>query len=71
MMTKDRSEIVIEGRREGVEWLAHEFKWKPGDRNTRAGLVCAASTRLDWQMWLPLGSPAAKSVAYRAYCQDC
>src|SRR5882724_10551399 len=39
-------------------------------RNTRAGLVCAASTEARLaDVVCRFGKPAAKSVAYRAYCQ--
>ena len=30
-MTKERPEILIEGSRDGVEWKAYEFRFKPGD----------------------------------------
>src|SRR5262249_32980629 len=31
VMTKDRCEIVIEGSNDGIDYVAYEFKWKPGD----------------------------------------
>jgi hypothetical protein len=51
VMTKDRSEIVIEGSAEGVEWLPYEFKWKPGDLTRAPGWCAPHQPRLDWQMW--------------------
>src|SRR5882724_651409 len=51
VMTKDRSEIVIEGSAEGVEWLPYEFKWKPGDVTCAPGWCAPHQPRLDWQMW--------------------
>jgi predicted DCC family thiol-disulfide oxidoreductase YuxK len=57
VMTKDRREIVIEGSRDGVEWSAYEFKWKPGDVNRAPGWCAPHQPRLDWQMWFAaLGS---------------
>ena len=51
VMTKDRDEIVIEGSADGIDWVAYEFKWKPGDV-MRAPVWCAPhQPRLDWQMW--------------------
>src|SRR5213594_2140685 len=51
VMTKDRSEIVIEGSADGVEWLPYEFKWKPGDVIRAPGWCAPHQPRLDWQMW--------------------
>ena len=51
VMTKSRSEIIIEGSNDGEHWLPYEFKWKPGDVNRRPGLVAPFQPRLDWQMW--------------------
>ena len=45
VMTKDRGEIVIEGSTDGIEWLPYEFKWKPGNVETRSRLVRAAPTK--------------------------
>jgi lipase maturation factor 1 len=51
VMTKDRCEIVIEGSNDGVEYLAYEFKWKPGDVKRAPGWCAPHQPRLDWQMW--------------------
>jgi hypothetical protein len=51
VMTKDRGEIVFEGSTDGVEWLAYEFKWKPGDLKRAPGWCAPHQPRLDWQMW--------------------
>ena len=58
VMTKDRPEIQVEGSADGIDWIAYEFKWKPGDVN-RAPRWCAPhQPRLDWQMWFAaLGGP--------------
>ncbi len=50
-MTETRPEIIIEGSRDGIEWLAYEFKYKPGDVNRRPPFVAPHQPRLDWQMW--------------------
>jgi lipase maturation factor 1 len=51
VMTKERPEIQVEGSADGIDWVAYEFKWKPGDVN-RAPRWCAPhQPRLDWQMW--------------------
>jgi hypothetical protein len=58
VMTKDRREIVIEGSADGIDWLAYEFKWKPGDIKRAPGWCAPHQPRLDWQMWFAaLGSP--------------
>jgi hypothetical protein len=51
VMTKDRSEIVLEGSADGVQWLPYEFKWKPGDVRRAPGWCAPHQPRLDWQMW--------------------
>ena len=51
VMTKDRSEIVIEGSTDGIEWLPYEFKWKPGNVKRAPGWCAPHQPRLDWQMW--------------------
>ncbi|HKS32060.1 MAG TPA: lipase maturation factor family protein [Chthoniobacterales bacterium] len=58
VMTKERPEIQVEGSADGIDWVAYEFKWKPGDLN-RAPRWCAPhQPRLDWQMWFAaLGGP--------------
>ena len=43
VMTKERSEIIIEGSDDAIEWKAYEFKWKPGALDRRPGWVAAAS----------------------------
>ena len=50
-MTTTRPEIVIEGSRDGLEWLSYEFKYKPGDLTRRPAFVAPHQPRLDWQMW--------------------
>jgi predicted DCC family thiol-disulfide oxidoreductase YuxK len=51
VMTKERPEIQVEGSDDGVDWIAYDFKWKPGGVH-RAPTWCAPhQPRLDWQMW--------------------
>jgi hypothetical protein len=50
-MTETRPEIIIEGSRDGIKWLAYEFRYKPGDVNRRPPFVAPHQPRLDWQMW--------------------
>ncbi len=51
VMTKERSEIIIEGSADGVEWKPYEFKWKPGALDRMPAFVEPHQPRLDWQMW--------------------
>ena len=51
VMTIERPEIIIEGSDDGVQWLAYEFKWKPGDVRRGPRFVAPHQPRLDWQMW--------------------
>ena len=51
VMTTTRPEIVVEGSNDGTQWLAYEFKDKPGDVRRRPSWVAPHQPRLDWQMW--------------------
>jgi hypothetical protein len=51
VMTVERPEIMIEGSRDGVNWLAYEFPWKPGNIYRAPGWIAPFQPRLDWQMW--------------------
>jgi hypothetical protein len=51
VMTTERPEIVIEGSRDGVEWRAYEFRYKPGDPMRAPRLVMPHMPRVDWLMW--------------------
>ncbi|QPJ66488.1 MAG: DUF393 domain-containing protein [Candidatus Nitrohelix vancouverensis] len=50
-MTTLRREIVIQGSRDGKEWLDYTFKWKPGALDEAPRFVAPHQPRLDWQMW--------------------
>jgi lipase maturation factor 1 len=57
VMTTRRDEIIVEGSDDGTNWLAYEFKYKPGKVNRRPGFIEPFQPRLDWQMWFAaLGS---------------
>jgi hypothetical protein len=51
VMTKSRSEIIIEGSADGAEWQPYEFRWKAGALNHAPSWVAPHQPRLDWQMW--------------------
>ena len=50
-MTTSRPEIIIEGSYDGEEWLAYEFKYKPGALDRSLPIAAPHQPRLDWQMW--------------------
>jgi len=51
VMTTERNEIILEGSNDGEQWLAYEFRYKPGDINQAPRWVMPHQPRLDWQMW--------------------
>jgi len=51
VMTTTRPEIIIEGSRDGVEWKAYEFRYKPGEVTRRPRMITPHMPRVDWQMW--------------------
>jgi uncharacterized membrane protein YphA (DoxX/SURF4 family) len=58
VMTTSRPEIVLEGTRDGENWLAYEFKYKVGDDLKRAPpWVEPHMPRLDWRLWFAAMEP--------------
>jgi hypothetical protein len=61
-VTKERYEVIVEGTQaqspdDDAEWLAYEFKGKPGDPARIPRQYAPYHLRLDWLMWfLALGS---------------
>lgn len=70
VMTTERPEIVIEGSRDAKEWLAYEFKYKPGDPNGRPGFVQPHMPRLDWLMWFAALGSARGSRWFIPFCRE-
>ena len=57
VMTVMRPEIQVEGSNDGENWLAYEFRYKPGNVDRAPPVVAPYQPRLDWQMWFAaLGS---------------
>jgi hypothetical protein len=68
-MTTRRSEIVIEGSSDGIEWREYEFRWKPGALDRRPGLLLGHMPRLDWQMWFAaLGDLDQSDLWFLPFC---
>jgi predicted DCC family thiol-disulfide oxidoreductase YuxK len=51
VMTTTRPEIVMEGSNDGDNWVAYDFKFKPGDPKRAPTWAQPYMPRLDWQMW--------------------
>ena len=51
VMTKERTEILIQGSMDGMTWKNYQFKYKPGALNRMPPFVAPYMPRLDWQMW--------------------
>jgi hypothetical protein len=62
VMTTERDEIEIEGSRDGQQWVAYPFRWKPQGLDRRPAFVAPHMPRLDWQMWFAALSP--RSAAF-------
>jgi lipase maturation factor 1 len=61
VMTTNRLEIRVEGSRDGREWRAYAFRWKPGDPARAPAFVQPHMPRLDWQMWFAALAPLSES----------
>ncbi len=60
-MTFVRREAILEGSRDGVQWEAYEFRYKPGDPLRRPPFVAPHQPRVDFQLWFLLlgrGTPS-------------
>jgi hypothetical protein len=69
VMTTRRTEIVVEGSADGVEWLTYGFRWKPGDPAERPRFVAPHQPRLDWQMWFAALSSYQREPWFLWFCQ--
>ncbi|MDE3085043.1 MAG: lipase maturation factor family protein, partial [Verrucomicrobiota bacterium] len=57
VMTTTRPEIIFEGSDDGRNWLAYNFRYKPGDLRRPPIPVAPYQPRLDWQLWFAALSP--------------
>ncbi len=69
VMTTTRPEIIVEGSNDGINWLAYEFKFKPGDIHRAPPLVAPHQPRLDWQMWFAALGPAGESPWFDGFAK--
>jgi predicted DCC family thiol-disulfide oxidoreductase YuxK len=68
VMTTQRNEIIVEGSNDGTNWLAYEFKYKPGDVNHRPVFVAPVQPRLDWQMWFAALGSYQQNPWFEGFC---
>lgn len=61
-VTKERLEIVVEGRGPDGTWKAYEFRGKPTDPKRRPRQWAPYHLRLDWLMWFAALSPTRELV---------
>jgi hypothetical protein len=58
IIQRERIELVIEGSRDGKNWSAYRFKYKPQELSQMTPVVIPHQPRLDWMLWfVPLGHP--------------
>lgn len=67
VMTKTRSEIVVEGSVNGTDWREYQFRYKPGKPDQSTGWIIPHQPRLDWQMWFAALSTAERQVWFRRF----
>ena len=68
VMTTQRNEIIVEGSNDGTNWLAYEFKYKPGDLNRRPVFIAPFQPRLDWQMWFAALGTYQQNPWFQNFC---
>jgi len=69
VMTTERNEIIVEGSNDGTNWLAYEFKYKPGDVKHRPAFVAPLQPRLDWQMWFAALGTYQQNPWFENFCE--
>jgi lipase maturation factor 1 len=69
VMTTERREIIVEGSNDGTNWLAYEFKYKPGGVNRRPAIVEPFQPRLDWQMWFAALGNVQQNPWFENFCE--
>jgi hypothetical protein len=50
-MQTERQELEVEGSRDGVEWQAYTFRYKPGPLDRPPPFIVPHQPRLDWMIW--------------------
>lgn len=57
VMTHARYEIEFQGSRDGKDWTAYPFRYKPQDINKAPGIYAPYQPRFEWNLWFAsLGS---------------
>jgi hypothetical protein len=57
VMTRGRYEIEFQGSRDGQEWVAYPFRFKPQALNQSPGIYAPYQPRFEWNLWFAsLGS---------------
>lgn len=68
VMTTQRNEIIVEGSNDGTNWMAYEFRYKPGDVTRRPSFVAPFQPRLDWQMWFAALGNVRQNPWFENFC---
>jgi predicted DCC family thiol-disulfide oxidoreductase YuxK len=69
VMTTQRNEIIVEGSNDGANWLAYEFRYKPGDVTRRPSFIAPFQPRLDWQMWFAALGDYQQNPWFGNFCE--
>ena len=61
VMTPARDEIEFQGSNDGKNWVAYQFRYKPGDAKERPGFYGPYQPRFDWNLWFASLAPWQQS----------
>jgi hypothetical protein len=50
-VTRERNEVIVEGRAVNGTWVEYEFRCKPGNLDRAPCIITPYHHRLDWMMW--------------------
>jgi lipase maturation factor len=51
VMTHNRYEIEFQGTRDGKNWIAYPFRYKPQSLSSRPGIYAPYQPRFEWNLW--------------------
>jgi Lipase maturation factor len=61
VMTRGRYEIEFQGSRDGADWVAYPFRYKPQDPSKAPGFYAPYQPRFDWNLWFASLGPWRES----------
>jgi hypothetical protein len=69
VMTHERYEIEFQGTRDGKNWIAYPFRYKPQNVSKAPGIYAPFQPRFDWNLWFASLAPW-RSYPFVVYTEE-